>query len=106
MRFVSPSVPSSTPWDDRHAILRVRVEQLRRCFALDHHGQLPTQVDHVLDTRIHTLAARRTVDVRRVATKKDAPFMKLWDHAAVDTEITAPNQNHENGRECESAGCK
>ncbi len=50
----------------------VGVEQRRGGVPAEHRGQLPAEVGGVLQPRVHALAARRGVDVRRVAGQEDA----------------------------------
>ena len=59
---------------DRVPLGLVGIEQaLRRC-AVDHLGQLPSQVHGVLDTDVESLSAGRGMHVRRVAGQEHAPL--------------------------------
>ena len=71
-------------------LLLVRVEQRGGRLPLEHQGQLPGQVDHVLDARVHTLSAGRAVDVGRVPAEQQAANLEARHHPAVDAEPGAP----------------
>lgn len=45
----------------------VAVEQSRRSPAVDHRGELPSEVEGILDSEVLALSARRRVDVRCIA---------------------------------------
>jgi len=62
----------------------------RRRLPLEHQGQLPGQVDHVLDARVHALSAGRAVDVGRVPAEQQAANLQARHHPAVDAEPGAP----------------
>ena len=78
--------------DDGQPVLLVGVEQFRRGAALPDQRELPAEVDHVLDAGVHPLPARRTVDVRRIATKENAAHAQGGHHPAVDPEARTPDQ--------------
>ena len=51
----------------------VAVQQPLRCPAADLGGQLPAQVERVLDAEVEPLPTDRRVDVRRVAGQQHPP---------------------------------
>ena len=59
---------------------------------LVHEGELPRQVVGVLDTGVHTLAARRAVDVRGVAGDERAARAVPVARAVVDPERRRPRR--------------
>ena len=74
----SPRLSAVAPWCLEHARANrvplglVGVEQALRRGAVDHLGQLPSQVHGVLDTDVESLSARRGMHVRRVAGQEHA----------------------------------
>src|SRR5258708_25327328 len=56
----------------REPFLGIGLQQLRDGLATDDHGELPAEIDHVLDPGVHGLAAGRAVSVRGVSPEEDA----------------------------------
>ena len=60
----------------RFALRLITVQQLRRRRAADHGGQLPAEVDGVLDRRVVAQPASGREQVGGIATDEDAPALK------------------------------
>ncbi len=54
----------------RQPLRFIGVEEGRTRFAIHHHRELPGQVDHVLDARVHALGTGGRVDVGGVASQQ------------------------------------
>ena len=85
----TPRVPQDR-MPDRVAFLLVALEQ--GCVGASRFDQrhLPREVGRVLYPRVHPLAARGAVYVRRVASQHDAPMHVLLYLALIDPEVGTP----------------
>ena len=83
----------------RQSLLLVGVKQRQRRLSLEHQGQLPRKVDHILDAGVHALGAGRTVDVRGIAAEQQAADPEARHHPAVDAEPGTPGHVPESRRD-------
>src|SRR3984957_651165 len=60
--------------------------------AVRYHREFPRQVEGILHAGIHSLAASRTVNVRRVSRQKDPAALVVGDLALVDVEGRQPDR--------------
>ena len=77
---------------ERQALRLVRVEQLGRCLAVDHAGELPGEVLRVLDADVHSLASHRAVHVRRVPDQEGPADAQLAREATMNAEFRDPHR--------------
>src|SRR5713101_9410638 len=77
---------------DRTAFRAVAVEQAVRADSLNNEREFPCKVARVLHTRVHSLAARRTVNVGRISSEKDPPGAVVRHLAFVDAKRGEPNR--------------
>ena len=56
---------------------------------MDDKRQLSAQIDHVLNARVHFLAACWTVDMRRITAEENTADAQTVHHTAVDPEPAA-----------------
>jgi hypothetical protein len=69
----------------------VRIEKSRVGQAPCYERQLPSQVQGVLDTRIHALRTHRAVDMRRIARQEHVPFPIARGLAMVKMKAREPS---------------
>ena len=77
---------------DRMPLGVVAVQQFRWRPAVHGGGQLPTEIDGVLDARVHALAAGRQMDVRGIAGQQDPAAAVLGRLAGRVAEGGAPGR--------------
>ena len=80
------------PMPDRPALRLIGIEQCIDRLSLDDERQLPGEVPGVLNARIHSLSADRTVNVRRVAREESAAGTVVLGLAMMQPEVTEPRR--------------
>ena len=79
----------SRPGEHRAALLRVAVEQVRAAPAVQDGGQLPAEVDRVLEPSVESMGAVGRVAVRRIAGEEHAALPVAVSD--VDPQIPEPH---------------
>jgi hypothetical protein len=77
---------------DRTAFRAVAVEQILGADPVNNEREFPCKVARVLHTRVHSLAARRTVNVGRISSEEDPPGAVVRHLAFVDAKRGEPNR--------------
>ena len=77
---------------DRFALFVVTVQQRIRRFLMNNQREFPCEVHGILDTGVHSLAARRAMDMRRIACEKNAADAKIRDFPMSNVKARHPDR--------------
>src|SRR5262249_38714795 len=82
-------LPVDPPYH-REPLLRVGQEQVGDRLAVQDHGKLPAEIQHVTDAGVHSLTAARAVPMSGLTAEKDPAVAQDRTDARAGTNPTAP----------------